>query len=62
MKKVLLAITLTAVTLGVIAPAYADDHHHHPVCHKVKVHGHWQKRCHYGAGVVGTHCRCKQPR
>ncbi|WP_297356388.1 hypothetical protein [Paraburkholderia sp.] len=44
MKKILLAISLAAVTLGVIAPASAEEHH--PVCHKVKVHGHWQKRCH----------------
>lgn len=45
MKKILLAITLAAVTIGAIAPAYADDHHHR-VCHKVKVHGHWQTHCH----------------
>ena len=45
MKKVLLALALAAVTVGVISPAYADDHHH-PVCHKVKVHHHWEKRCH----------------
>ncbi|MGF6724760.1 hypothetical protein P3T43_004129 [Paraburkholderia sp. GAS41] len=47
MKKILLALALAAVTVGVISPAYADDHdHHHQVCHKVKVHHHWEKRCH----------------
>lgn len=48
MKKVLLALAAMLMTLGAIAPAQADDHddHHHPVCHKVHVHGHWEKRCH----------------
>lgn len=47
MKKILLALTFAAVTVGVMTPAFADEyHHHHPVCHKVKVHGHWEKRCH----------------
>ncbi|HEY1996961.1 hypothetical protein [Paraburkholderia sp.] len=48
MKKILFALTLTALTLGVVTSASAAeyDHHHHPVCHKVKVHHHWEKRCH----------------
>jgi hypothetical protein len=41
MKKILLAVTFAAVSVGAITPAFA-----HPVCHKVKIHGHWQKRCH----------------
>ncbi|HLX01883.1 MAG TPA: hypothetical protein VKS80_07170 [Trinickia sp.] len=47
MKQALLALVAAVVTIGSIAPAYADDmHHHHPVCHKVRVHNHWEKRCH----------------
>ncbi|CAN7608660.1 hypothetical protein LJR034_004655 [Caballeronia sp. LjRoot34] len=43
MKKAVLALAVAAVTLGSIAPAVAAPHHR--VCHKVKVHGHWQNRC-----------------
>jgi hypothetical protein len=43
MKQALLALVTVAVTLGMIASASADEHHR--VCHKVKVHGHWQNRC-----------------
>ncbi|WP_186310811.1 hypothetical protein [Paraburkholderia sp. BCC1886] len=46
MKKALLALAAVIATMTAVAPAFADDHHHHPVCHKVKVHGHWQNRCH----------------
>ena len=46
MKKAILALAVAAVALGAIAPAYAYDEHHRPVCHKVKVHHHWEKRCH----------------
>lgn len=47
MKKAILAFTTALVTLSALAPAYADDyHHHHRVCHKVHVHGHWENRCH----------------
>lgn len=48
MKQAFLALVAAVVTIGSIAPAFADDvhHHHHPVCHKVHVHGHWEKRCH----------------
>lgn len=46
MKKLILALAASLTTLAAVAPAYADDHHHHPVCHKVRVHGHWEKRCH----------------
>jgi hypothetical protein len=45
MKKTLLALVAAALTLGALSPAFADDHHHR-VCHKVKVHGHWQNHCH----------------
>jgi hypothetical protein len=45
MKKAFLALAAVAVILGAVAPAYADTPHHR-VCHKVKVHGHWQNRCH----------------
>jgi hypothetical protein len=46
MKKILLALTFAAVSVGAMTSAFADDHdHHHPVCHKVKVHDHWEKRC-----------------
>jgi len=43
MKQAFLALVTVAVTIGMIAPAYADVHHR--VCHKVKVHGHWQNHC-----------------
>ena len=47
MTKALLALLAAAVTLGAMAPAYADDHdHHRPVCHKVMGHHHWENRCH----------------
>ncbi|SOE96375.1 hypothetical protein SAMN05414139_09313 [Burkholderia sp. D7] len=46
MKKTILALVTAALTLGAFSSAYADDGHHHRVCHKVKVHGHWQNRCH----------------
>jgi hypothetical protein len=45
MKKIFLSVITAALTLGAFSSAYADDHHHR-VCHKVKVHGHWQNRCH----------------
>ena len=47
MKRVFLTLIATAMTLGAIGTAYADDHdHHHRECHKVKVHHHWEKHCH----------------
>jgi hypothetical protein len=47
MKKILLALTFAAVSVAATTPAFAyDNHHHHPVCHKVRVHNHWEKRCH----------------
>jgi hypothetical protein len=46
MKKAILALAATLVTIASIAPAVADEYHHHPVCHKVHVHNHWEKRCH----------------
>jgi len=45
MKKAILACAAALTTLCVMVPAHSDDHHH-PVCHKVHVHGHWEKRCH----------------
>jgi Ni/Co efflux regulator RcnB len=46
MKKVLLALAAAVVTVGAVAPAYADAPRHHRECHKVKVHQHWVNRCH----------------
>jgi hypothetical protein len=46
MKKIVLAAMASVSMLAAVAPAYAYDHHHHPVCHKVRVHHHWEKRCH----------------
>jgi hypothetical protein len=46
MKKVIVAVAAALVTLSAFSPAYADDHDHHPVCHKVHVHGHWERHCH----------------
>lgn len=43
MKKFILALAATAVTLGSIAPAYAAPHHR--VCHKVLEHHHWVTHC-----------------
>lgn len=47
MKKAILACAALVVTLGATAPARADDYHHHRVCHRVHVHGHWERHCHY---------------
>jgi hypothetical protein len=44
MKKIVLAIAATVVTLSAIAPAQAYEHH--PVCHNVRVHHHWERHCH----------------
>jgi hypothetical protein len=44
MKKAILACMTALTTLCAMVPAHADDHHR--VCHKVRVHGHWQNRCH----------------
>ncbi|MEX3790205.1 hypothetical protein [Paraburkholderia sp. BR14374] len=44
MKKIVLAIAAAVATLSAIAPAQAYERHHE--CHKVKVHHHWEKRCH----------------
>jgi predicted HAD superfamily Cof-like phosphohydrolase len=47
MKKILFALAFAAVAVGSMSSAFADEyHHHHPVCHNVKVHHHWEKRCH----------------
>jgi hypothetical protein len=46
MKKIFLALITALVTIGAIAPVYANDHDHHRVCHKVRVHHHWETRCH----------------
>jgi hypothetical protein len=46
MKKAILACAAALSTLCVMVPAHADDMHHHPVCHKVHVHGHWERHCH----------------
>jgi hypothetical protein len=44
MKKLLLIAATTLVSLAAIQPAFAYDHHN---CHKVKVHHHWETRCHH---------------
>ena len=44
MKKIAIALALAATTFCVITPASAQPHHRE--CHKVKVHHHWEKRCH----------------
>jgi len=44
MKKVALAFAALIVTLSAVAPAQAQPHHDE--CHKVRVHHHWEKRCH----------------
>ncbi|WP_268966657.1 hypothetical protein [Paraburkholderia antibiotica] len=44
MKKIVLAIAAAVVTLSAIAPAQANPYHKE--CHKVRVHHHWEKRCH----------------
>ncbi|WP_322044934.1 hypothetical protein [Paraburkholderia sp. J67] len=44
MKKWLLIAATMAASLAAIQPAFAYDHHN---CHKVKVHHHWETRCHH---------------
>jgi hypothetical protein len=44
MKRAVLAVAIAATTFLSVAPTFAAEHHQ--VCHKVKVHAHWQKRCH----------------
>jgi hypothetical protein len=46
MKKLILSLAAAAVTLGCVAPAFAAPYHHHRECHKVRVHHHWENRCH----------------
>jgi hypothetical protein len=46
MKKIAITLALAATTFCAIAPAYAAPYHHHRECHKVKVHHHWENRCH----------------
>lgn len=46
MKKIILALVTAAASLGAITPAFAYEHHHHRECHKVRVHHHWENRCH----------------
>jgi hypothetical protein len=46
MKKVLLALVAVAAGMGSISSAFAYDYHHE-VCHKVRVHHHWERRCHH---------------
>ncbi|MFM0598364.1 MULTISPECIES: hypothetical protein [Paraburkholderia] len=44
MKKIVLTLAAAVVALSAIAPAQAYEHHR--VCHKVRVHHHWENRCH----------------
>ncbi|WP_181969781.1 hypothetical protein [Paraburkholderia sp. DHOC27] len=47
MKKAIFAVAAALVTMSAFSSAaYADDHDHHPVCHRVHVHGHWERHCH----------------
>jgi hypothetical protein len=47
MKKAVLAVLAAGFTMFSVAPAFAaPPHHHHQVCHKVRVHHHWERRCH----------------
>jgi hypothetical protein len=61
MKKIVLAVAAAVVTLSAIAPAQANEHHRE--CHKVRVHHHWEKRCHSSArcALAGT-VRIAKPR
>jgi hypothetical protein len=54
MKKILFAAALIASTLSAAAPTFAEvvirspvvkHHHHRPVCHSVREHGHMVRRC-----------------
>lgn len=45
MKKIALSLFASAMMVAIPTLARADDHHHHPVCHNVKDHGHWHKVC-----------------
>ncbi|MEI6001833.1 hypothetical protein H3V53_33185 [Paraburkholderia bengalensis] len=45
MKKVVLALIAVAAGFVSMSSAFANEHHH-PECHKVRVHHHWEKRCH----------------
>jgi hypothetical protein len=44
MKKVVLALVAAAAGFMSMSSAFAYDHHLE--CHKVRVHHHWEKRCH----------------
>ena len=46
MKKVVLALVAAVAGFTGMSSAFAYDNHHHPVCHKVRVHHHWENRCH----------------
>jgi len=46
MKKIAIALALAAASFCVVASASAEEYHHHRECHKVKVHHHWENRCH----------------
>lgn len=54
MKKILFTLALAIGAMSATAPvfAYGDDHrpmvrkpHHRQICHNVRYHGHWVKRC-----------------
>jgi hypothetical protein len=44
MKKAVLAALVAGTTFFAIAPTFAASHHH-AVCHKVRVHHHWERHC-----------------
>ncbi|MGA7817122.1 hypothetical protein [Caballeronia sp.] len=45
MKKVILAALLAVTSFASINAAVAAPNHHRE-CHKVRVHHHWENRCH----------------
>jgi hypothetical protein len=46
MKKIIFTAVLMAVSFMSIDAAMAAPYHHHRECHKVRVHHHWENRCH----------------
>ncbi|WP_167350991.1 hypothetical protein [Caballeronia cordobensis] len=45
MKKAILTLLATGMAILFVAPASADSNYHHAVCHKVRVHHHWERHC-----------------
>ncbi|WP_244808892.1 hypothetical protein [Caballeronia zhejiangensis] len=45
MKKAVIAVFAAGAAFFSVAPGFAASHNHHQVCHKVKVHHHWERHC-----------------